>query len=81
MTDFEIAEQRLSRWLYKHADECPSREFIGDITMVLQVAKDASKQQAEVKQLRMDLARAEHNLAELIIERRQATRGGCGRGT
>mgnify|MGYP001302723396 CR=1 FL=1 len=39
------------------------------------------EQQVEIKRLRAELESAEHNLAELIIERRQATRGGCGRGT
>jgi hypothetical protein len=43
VSDFEIAVQRLTSWLKKHQDDVRVREFIGDLTLVLLVAKDSQQ--------------------------------------
>lgn len=51
MSDFEIAIERLTNWLKKHQDDLQHREFIGDITHVLLVAKEAARLEEKLAEM------------------------------
>jgi len=48
--DFDIAMQRLTTWVRDYGDTKP-REFIGDITIVLMVARDVDRQRQTIEKL------------------------------
>jgi hypothetical protein len=47
MTDAEIAVERLTDWVTRHADH-KQRAFIGDVTLVLAIADDEIKHRAKL---------------------------------